>query len=173
MYPTTRDIKVGFQIYLAKAQIFFKKRFPVAKEELGTKRVCPETGKRFYDLGKDPIVSPYTGKEYPLTFFEGEPEPANPKEESKEVEAAEAAAAPEMDDAAAEDAPEIISLEDAEEDDDEDTVDGEDIPDIPDVDIDVDDDDAESDDTFLEEDDEDDDLSDVIGGPVASDEDEV
>lgn len=32
------------------------------KEEWGTKRVCPETGKRFYDLGRTPIVSPYTGK---------------------------------------------------------------------------------------------------------------
>ena len=32
------------------------------KEEWGTKRVCPTTGKRFYDLDKDPIVSPYTGE---------------------------------------------------------------------------------------------------------------
>jgi len=32
------------------------------KEEWGTKRVCPETGKRFYDLNKDPIISPYTGE---------------------------------------------------------------------------------------------------------------
>ncbi|MBY6048309.1 TIGR02300 family protein [Vannielia litorea] len=32
------------------------------KEEWGVKRVCPTTGKRFYDLGKDPIVSPYTGE---------------------------------------------------------------------------------------------------------------
>ncbi|EPX86797.1 TIGR02300 family protein [Salipiger mucosus] len=32
------------------------------KEEWGTKRVCPTTGKRFYDLNKDPIVSPYTGE---------------------------------------------------------------------------------------------------------------
>ena len=32
------------------------------KEEWGTKRVCPETGKRFYDLGRNPAVSPYTGK---------------------------------------------------------------------------------------------------------------
>jgi len=31
------------------------------KEEWGTKRVCPTTGKRFYDLNKSPIVSPYTG----------------------------------------------------------------------------------------------------------------
>lgn len=32
------------------------------KEEWGVKRLCPTTGKRFYDLGKDPIVSPYTGE---------------------------------------------------------------------------------------------------------------
>ena len=31
------------------------------KEEWGTKRLCPETGKRFYDLNKTPVVSPYTG----------------------------------------------------------------------------------------------------------------
>ena len=35
----------------------------MAKEEWGTKRVCPETGKRFYDLNNNPITSPYTGKE--------------------------------------------------------------------------------------------------------------
>ena len=32
------------------------------KEEWGTKRVCPTTGKRFYDLNADPIISPYTGE---------------------------------------------------------------------------------------------------------------
>lgn len=32
------------------------------KEEWGTKRVCPTTGKRFYDLGRTPVVSPYTGE---------------------------------------------------------------------------------------------------------------
>ncbi|MGB0960308.1 MAG: TIGR02300 family protein [Halocynthiibacter sp.] len=34
----------------------------MAKEEWGVKRVCPTTGKRFYDLNKNPIVSPYTGE---------------------------------------------------------------------------------------------------------------
>jgi uncharacterized protein (TIGR02300 family) len=34
----------------------------MAKEEWGTKRVCPTTGKRFYDLNRTPIVSPYTGE---------------------------------------------------------------------------------------------------------------
>ncbi len=31
-------------------------------EEWGTKRICPTTGKRFYDLNNNPIVSPYTGQ---------------------------------------------------------------------------------------------------------------
>ncbi len=31
-------------------------------EEWGVKRICPTTGKRFYDLGRDPVVSPYTGE---------------------------------------------------------------------------------------------------------------
>ena len=29
----------------------------MAKPELGTKRVDPETGRKFYDLNKDPILS--------------------------------------------------------------------------------------------------------------------
>ena len=32
------------------------------KEDWGTKRLCPTTGKRFYDLNKTPVVSPYTGE---------------------------------------------------------------------------------------------------------------
>lgn len=32
------------------------------KEEWGTKRLCPTTGKRFYDLNANPIISPYTGE---------------------------------------------------------------------------------------------------------------
>ncbi|MCT8161283.1 TIGR02300 family protein [Pseudoruegeria sp. SHC-113] len=36
------------------------------KEEWGVKRVCPTTGKRFYDLNKNPIVSPYTGQVVPI-----------------------------------------------------------------------------------------------------------
>ena len=32
------------------------------KQEWGTKRICPTTGKRFYDLNRSPVVSPYTGE---------------------------------------------------------------------------------------------------------------
>lgn len=42
----------------------------MAKPELGTKRICPVTGRKFYDLNKDPVVSPFTGESYPRSYFE-------------------------------------------------------------------------------------------------------
>jgi len=36
------------------------------KEEWGVKRLCPTTGKRFYDLNKSPVISPYTGDVVPI-----------------------------------------------------------------------------------------------------------
>ena len=149
----------------------------MAKPELGTKRVCPETGKKFYDLDKDPIVSPYTGKEYPLSFFEADTTITAPKPEDKEdkpsKETENAGGDEEEDDRVVDDddGPEFVSLEDADEDDDSDDDDEEipDIPDIPDVEIDEDDDSGD-DDAFLEDDDEDDDLSDVIVGREGDDE---
>ena len=44
----------------------------MAKEEWGTKRICPETGKRFYDLNNSPVISPYTGKEIMVDKFASE-----------------------------------------------------------------------------------------------------
>ncbi len=41
------------------------------KEEWGKKRICPTTGKRFYDLNKTPIVSPYTGEVVTLDTGKG------------------------------------------------------------------------------------------------------
>ncbi|MEO0387363.1 MAG: TIGR02300 family protein [Pseudomonadota bacterium] len=41
------------------------------KEEWGVKRVCPATGLRFYDLNKNPIISPYTGEVVPLDTGKG------------------------------------------------------------------------------------------------------
>ena len=32
------------------------------KEKLGKKWICPTTGKKFYDLNKEPVISPYTGE---------------------------------------------------------------------------------------------------------------
>lgn len=42
----------------------------MAKPELGIKRVCPVTGRKFYDLNRDPVVSPYSGQAYPRAYFE-------------------------------------------------------------------------------------------------------
>lgn len=129
----------------------------VAKAELGTKRIDPETGRKFYDLNKDPIVSPYTGKSYPLSFFEETSvakvlEKAAEEDEVQEVDTEN----PEV---------ELVSLEDA----DSEAGGGDDLPDLGDDDVEIEGDD---DDTFLEQDDEDEDgLSDLIG--VSDDDDEV
>lgn len=51
----------------------------MAKPDLGTKRVCPDTGRKFYDLNKNPVISPYTGKVVPIaapTPARARPEPA-------------------------------------------------------------------------------------------------
>jgi uncharacterized protein (TIGR02300 family) len=49
----------------------------VAKPDLGTKRVCPDTGRKFYDLNKTPVISPYTGKVVPIVA----PAPARTRSE--------------------------------------------------------------------------------------------
>ncbi|PWK64322.1 TIGR02300 family protein [Aminobacter sp. AP02] len=128
----------------------------MAKSELGTKRIDPETGRKFYDLNKDPIVSPYTGKTYPRSYFEDSKASAV-LEEDEEVETKELD--PE------EEGAEVVSLEDA----DDEAKGGDDLPDLDDDDVDLGDDD---DDTFLaDEEEEDDDVSDMIG--VGDDEDEI
>ncbi|MDO8875510.1 MAG: TIGR02300 family protein [Pseudolabrys sp.] len=76
------------------------------KSDLGTKRICPDTGRKFYDMGKSPVISPYTGKVVPIIVpvqSRSRPEAARP------VPAAEAETlVPETQDA------EFVSLEDAE-----------------------------------------------------------
>jgi uncharacterized protein (TIGR02300 family) len=131
----------------------------VAKPELGTKRVCPTTGRKFYDLNKDPIVSPYTGQAFPRSMFEPQAKAAavaaKPADDEDEIEVADGAV-------------ELVSLDeaDAEATEKEAVVTSED-------DIEVEDDDiAPEDDTFLEEDEEgDDDVADLIDGDIEGDED--
>jgi uncharacterized protein (TIGR02300 family) len=128
----------------------------VAKAELGTKRTDPDTGKKFYDLNRDPVVSPYTGKSWPLSFFEESTAQAK-MEQAEEEEVAE------VDTENTE--VELVSLEDADGDNS-----GDEIPDLgDDDDVEIDDDD----DTFLETDDEDDDddMSGIIG--VSGDDEEA
>ena len=155
----------------------------MAKPELGTKRTCPETGKNFYDLNKDPIVSPYTGEQYPLSFFEVEVEQKKPKPEAKKAEEPakeEAVVEDDDDDDIEEGGPEIISLEEVDEGDDSDDSDADDgddevIADIPEVEVELDDDDdaKADDDTFLEDEEDDTDLSDVIGAKVGDEKDDL
>ncbi|MGV3574340.1 MAG: TIGR02300 family protein [Devosia sp.] len=131
--------------------------------ERGTKRTDPDTGKKFYDLNLDPIVSPYTGKSYPRSYFDtlavGKVSSVSSRkiDDEDEVE----------DEEEAEDtnAPEIVSLEDADA---EESGGDEDIPDTDDVEVDEELGDDEED-VFLEE--EDDDADDGLGFDVGSDED--
>jgi uncharacterized protein (TIGR02300 family) len=83
----------------------------VAKPDLGTKRVCPDTGRKFYDLNKTPVISPYTGKVVPIAPVPTrarpeQPAPAAPVARAAPVEEAEAIV-PEAADV------ELVSLEDA------------------------------------------------------------
>ena len=80
----------------------------MAKTELGTKRVCPETGRKFYDLNKDPVISPYTGKVVPVETptARSRPEPATPRPAAAAAPAEEVVA-PEPQEA------EFVSLEEA------------------------------------------------------------
>jgi uncharacterized protein (TIGR02300 family) len=132
----------------------------VAKPELGTKRVCPVTGRKFYDLNKDPVISPYTGEIVPIA-----PLPTS----RRAVQAQAPALAPEVE--APEPAEvELVSLEEA----DAESQGGGKQTATPDVegedDVEVADDGAE-DDTFLETDeDEGDDVSDIVGGEREDDE---
>jgi uncharacterized protein (TIGR02300 family) len=123
----------------------------VAKADLGTKRTCPVTGKKFYDLNKNPVISPYTGEIVPIapvapprgrtdTSRASEPEPADVDTDE-----------------------ELVSLEEADAE--ESTGKVKTAPESED-DIEVDDtlDDDDDDSTFIPEDEEDDeDVTDIIG----------
>lgn len=125
----------------------------MAKPELGTKRTCPVTGKKFYDLNRDPIVSPYTGQKYPRSMFD--------------PQAKLAAKAPEVDEDETELAvadPNFVPLEAVETDDPAKAA-------VVD-DIEIEDDIGAEDDTFLEpeEDEDDGDVADLIDGDLEEDE---
>lgn len=139
----------------------------MAKPEFGTKRICPVTGKKFYDLNKEPIVSPYTGESYSRSYFEPAATPSRSLAKAASVAAAVVPAAvvaadePELEE---NDSVELVALEEADGDADASKVD------IGD-DIEIEDDGGDEDDTFLEdEEDEDDDVTDLIGDGIEDDE---
>jgi uncharacterized protein (TIGR02300 family) len=137
---------------------FFKTssgRKAVAKADLGTKRICPTTGKKFYDLNKTPVISPYTGEVVPI---------APPPVARGRGDAARAAAANANAPEPAE-TEEMVSLEEADAEENTGKVKAV-LPESED-DIEVDDtigDDDDDDSTFIAEDEEDDeDVTDIIG----------
>ncbi|MDQ0473742.1 TIGR02300 family protein [Labrys wisconsinensis] len=131
----------------------------MARPELGTKRVCPTTGRKFYDLNRSPIISPYTGQVVTIAapLLRGvRPEAVAVRPVVKSDEEAELDTAADV---------ELISLEDVEEEGDTAKVT------TTEDDIEIEDDHPADDDTFLEADeDESDDVIDLIGDGIEEEE---
>jgi len=109
--------------------------FIMAKAEWGLKRTCPDTGKRFYDLNKVPIVSPYTGKDISqevMTEFTKKQPKDLPKVKEPKVENNDEILTIDDEDLILEDDAQTEELDDELlEEDDPDTVPLEDITDVP------------------------------------------
>ncbi len=125
----------------------------MAKSELGTKRICPTTGKKFYDLNKNPVISPYTGEVVPIA-------PVAPPRGRTDARAATGETAPEPTETE-----ELVSLEEADAEENTGKV-KTNVPESED-DIEVDDtldDDDDDDSTFIADEEEgDEDVTDIIG----------
>ena len=136
----------------------------MAKPELGTKRVCPDTGRKFYDLNKDPVISPYTGKIVPVEtpVARARPEPT-PAPVTRAVVPTEEVAAPEPQEA------EFVSLEEADAE-----AQGAKKPAeaaVPEIEEEVEMDESLDDAAFIEEQEEEDaDVTDIIGGDIENEE---
>ena len=136
----------------------------MAKAELGTKRICPDTGRKFYDLNKDPVISPYTGKVVPV---ETPISRARPEQQAAAAPRtpvpAEEVAVPEPAEA------EFVSLEDA----DAEAQGGKKAVETtePDIEEDVEIDESLDDAALIEEQEEEDaDVTDIIGGDIEDEE---
>jgi uncharacterized protein (TIGR02300 family) len=129
----------------------------VAKPELGTKRVCPTTGRKFYDLNKDPVISPYTGQVVPIEAPVTRGGRAEQVARAPVPEEAEVAEVPEA---------EFVSLEEADA---EAEGGGAKVPATGDEDVEVDEslDDAAF---IVPEEEEEDDVTDIIGGDIEDEE---
>ena len=127
----------------------------MAKPELGTKRVCPTTGRKFYDLNKDPVISPYTGQVVPI-----EAPVTRGRAEAVRAVVPEEAETPEVQEA------EFVSLEEADA---EAEGGGAKVTAEGDEDVEVDEslDDAAF---IVPEEEEEDDVADIIGGDIENEE---
>jgi uncharacterized protein (TIGR02300 family) len=133
----------------------------VAKSDLGTKRICPTTGKKFYDLNKSPVISPYTGEVVPIAPIA--PPRAARGDAARAAAAASATAAADQPEAA--EAEELVSLEEADAEENTGKVKAV-VPESED-DIEIDEtieDDDDDDSTFIPDEEEgDEDVADIIG----------
>jgi uncharacterized protein (TIGR02300 family) len=133
----------------------------VAKPELGTKRVCPETGRKFYDLNKDPVISPYTGKIVPVELPTTRARPEQAAAAHRAAAPAEEVATPEPQE------PEFVSLEDA----DAEAQGAKGAVETPDIEEDVEMDESLHDTALIEEQEvEDANVTDIIGGDIEDEE---
>ena len=135
----------------------------MAKAELGTKRICPDTGRKFYDLNKDPVISPYTGKVVPVETPISRARPEQPAAAPRAPVPAEEVAVPEPVEA------EFVSLEDA----DAEAQGGKKAVETtePDIEEDVEIDESLDDAALIEEQEEEDaDVTDIIGGDIEDEE---
>jgi uncharacterized protein (TIGR02300 family) len=139
------------------------KDIDVAKPELGTKRLCPHCGAKFYDLSKSPIVCPKCSSVVEIVTASPRGRPDAGTRAPLAPAAAQEVETPETQDA------EFVSLEeaDAESSGGKAAVASEDAED-EEVEIAGD---AEDDSTFLEEEEDgDEDVSDIIGGDIEDEE---
>lgn len=132
----------------------------MAKPGLGTKRLCPHCGAKFYDLAKDPIVCPKCGSV--VEVMAPSARGGRGGEGARAPVAREEAVVPEVQDA------EFVSLEDADAEAAGAKVAGAgDVEEEEEVELATD----IEDNTFLEEtEDEDEDVSDIIGGEIEDEE---
>lgn len=125
----------------------------MAKLELGSKHQCQNCGAKFFDLNKDPIVCPKCG-----TVFQSVAARARPAAKAEEEEESELVTPAGVD---------VVSLDEVEASEEKAAVE----PAVDDIDVEEDAEDDAADDPFLEEEEEeDDDVSNLIDGDIAPDE---
>ncbi|MGC2783444.1 MAG: TIGR02300 family protein [Roseiarcus sp.] len=125
----------------------------MAKLELGSKHQCQNCGAKFFDLNKDPIVCPKCG-----TVFQGVSARARPAAKAEEEEDTELVTPAGVD---------VVSLDEVEAGEEKAAAE----PAVDDIDVEEDAEDDAADDPFLEEEEEDDDdVSNLIDGDIAPDE---
>ncbi len=131
----------------------------MTKPELGTKRLCPSCGAKYYDLNRDPITCPKCGTIFEIVAAAPARSVAAPKSKPKPAEKVAAASETEEDEVD----PNLVSLEEADEEAAGGTSEADSVDDEEFGEIDTDIDDSADDDTFLEDDEEEgDDVSDLI-----------